>query len=61
MTAALASALYPGSVTHHRLRRLVAGHFSLKPTSYSLYTRQSPAKRVTIDVPKPTTIWWNRM
>jgi glycosyltransferase involved in cell wall biosynthesis len=53
--------LKPAWVMHHRLRRLAAGHFFLKPTSYSLYTRQSPEKRVTIDVPKPTTIWWNRL
>jgi hypothetical protein len=53
--------LKPVWVVHHRLRRLLAGHFFLKPTSYSIYTFQSPEKRVTIDVPKPTAVWWNRL
>ena len=48
-------------IFHHRLRRLGAGHFFLKPTSYAIYTRQSPGQRVTIDVPKPTAVWWNRL
>jgi len=43
------------------LRRLAAGHFFLKPTSYSIYTLPSPERRVTFDVPKPTAIWWNRL
>ena len=47
-------------IAHHCLRRLAAGHFSLKPTSYSIYTLQSPEKRVQFDVPKPTGLWWTR-
>jgi glycosyltransferase involved in cell wall biosynthesis len=54
-------ALKPVWVVHHRLRRLAAGHFSLKPTSYSIYTFNSPDRRVTIDVPEPTAIWRNRL
>jgi glycosyltransferase involved in cell wall biosynthesis len=54
-------ALKPVWIWHHRLRRLAAGHFSLKPTSYSIYTRQSLDRRVTFDVPKPTAVWWNRL
>jgi glycosyltransferase involved in cell wall biosynthesis len=54
-------ALKPVWIAHHRLRRLAAGHFSLKPASYSFYTLQSPDQRVRLDVPKPTGIWWNRM
>ena len=54
-------ALKPVWIAHHRLRRLAAGHFSLKPASYSFYTLQSPERRVRLDVPKPTGIWWNRM
>ena len=54
-------ALKPLWIFHHRLRRLGAGHFFLKPTSYAIYTRQSPGQRVTIDVPKPTAVWWNRL
>ena len=51
----------PVWIVHHRLRRVAAGHFALKPSSYEIYTRQSPEKRVTIDVPKPTAVWWNRL
>jgi len=53
--------LKPAWIVHHRLRRMAAGHFSLKPTSYAIYTRKSPEKRVIIDVPKPTAVWWNRL
>jgi hypothetical protein len=53
--------LKPVWIAHHRLRRLAAGHFSLKPTSYSIYTFDSPEARVEFDVPKPTAIWWNRL
>jgi glycosyltransferase involved in cell wall biosynthesis len=45
----------------HRMRRLIAGHFDLKPTTYSIYTLRSPERRVTFDVPHPTAIWWNRL
>jgi hypothetical protein len=53
--------LKPVWVAHHRLRRLAAGHFSLKPTSYAIYTFDSPEQRVRFDVPKPSAIWWNRL
>jgi glycosyltransferase involved in cell wall biosynthesis len=55
------SGLKPVWVVHHRLRRMAAGHFRLQPTNYSLYTKSSVEKRVTIDVPKPTAVWWNRL
>ena len=45
----------------HRVRRLAAGHFSIKKTSYSIYTKVSPAHRVIFDAPKPTPIWWGRL
>lgn len=48
-------------ILHHRLRRLAAGHFNLQPTSYALYTKASPDRRVIIEVPKPTAVWWNRL
>ena len=54
-------ALKPIWIVHHRQRRLAAGHFHLQPTSYGIYTKQSPEKRVTVDVPKPTAVWWNRL
>ena len=53
--------LKPVWIAHHRLRRLAAGHFSLSPTSYSIYTLKSPDKRVRFDVAKPTVIWWDRL
>jgi hypothetical protein len=54
-------ALKPALILHHRLRRLSAGHFFLKPTKYSIYTMESPHRRVEFDVPKPTAVWWNRL
>jgi len=54
-------ALKPAWVVHHRLRRMAAGHFSLPPTAYSIYTLDHPERRVTFDVPKPTAIWRNRL
>jgi glycosyltransferase involved in cell wall biosynthesis len=48
-------------ILQHRLRRLTAGHFNLKPVSYEIYTLQSPEVRVKFDVPKPTAVWWNRL
>jgi glycosyltransferase involved in cell wall biosynthesis len=53
--------LKPLWILQHRLRRVRAGHFQLSATRYAIYTRQSPTKRVTIEVPKPTAVWWNRL
>jgi glycosyltransferase involved in cell wall biosynthesis len=53
--------LKPAWVFHHRLRRLAAGHFALRPTSYSIYTLRSPEQRVRFEVPKPTAVWWDRL
>ena len=33
----------------------------LRATSYAIYTKASPDRRVTFDVPKPTAVWWNRI
>jgi glycosyltransferase involved in cell wall biosynthesis len=60
MPAGWVRGLRPAWVAHHSLRRLAAGHFSLEPASYSIYTLQSPGKRVQFDVPKPTAFWRNR-
>ena len=54
-------ALKPVWILHHRLRRIAAGHFNLRPASFSIYMKQSPQQRVTVDVPKPTAVWWNRL
>ena len=51
----------PFWIAHHRLRRITHGHFSVKSTNYSIYTLQSPAKRVRFEVIKPTAVWWNRL
>ena len=51
----------PWWILQHRLRRLRAGHFQMQATRYAIYTKQSPDKRVTIEVPKPTAVWWNRI
>jgi glycosyltransferase involved in cell wall biosynthesis len=51
----------PVWIVGHRLRRVWAGHFKLKATSYEIYTKQSPLTRVRFDVPKPTAVWWNRI
>jgi glycosyltransferase involved in cell wall biosynthesis len=53
--------LRPVWIVGHRLRRLRAGHFRIPATSYSIYTKQSPDRRVTIEVSKPTAIWWKRL
>jgi glycosyltransferase involved in cell wall biosynthesis len=54
-------ALKPVWILNHRLRRLWHGHFGLKETSYSIYTKASSERRVTIAVPHPTSVWWNRL
>lgn len=53
--------LKPLWILNHRLRRMKHGHFSLKATSYAIYTKASPEQRVTIEVSNPTPIWWNRI
>jgi len=61
MTPLWVRLLKPLWIGQHRLSRIAAGHFSMKPTSYAIYTKQSPEKRVTVDVPNPTGVWWNRL
>jgi glycosyltransferase involved in cell wall biosynthesis len=61
MAPAWVRLLKPVWVFSHRVRRLFHGHFNLKPTSYAIYTKGSPAQRVTVEVPKPSPIWWNRI
>lgn len=52
--------LGPLLLQHHRLRILLSGATQQRPFSYELYTRQSPAARVTKRVEKPTTLWPGR-
>lgn len=60
MAPAWARRLRPALIVHHRLRRIAGGHFFLKPTKYSIYTLQSPDRRVEFNVSRPTAVWWNR-
>src|SRR6202789_3519839 len=52
MIPAWVKMLKPVWILQHRLRRLAAGHFNLKPASCEIYTLQSPEVRVTFDVSK---------
>lgn len=61
MTPPRVRALKPLWIFSHRLRRLRAGHFRLAATSYEIYTKQSPERRVKFEVAKPTAVWWNRL
>lgn len=45
----------------HRLRRLLAGHYSLRPFDYSIYTLEHVRERQTFHVKKPTGVWRNRL
>ena len=47
----------PAFVMWHRLRLLASGTFWQKPFDYSLFSFESPEKRVTHHVAKPTPIW----
>lgn len=46
-----------GIIIQHRLRKLVAGHYSQRPFEYAAYTEASPEKRVVFKVTKPTAVW----
>ncbi len=49
------------SVAHHRLRRLLAGHYGrLAPFSYSIYCRDRPERRSLFHVDRPTFRWTRR-
>lgn len=47
-------------IFHHRLRMLLNGSYSQKPFEYSVYTTQSPERRVVFRVDKPTGLWRGR-
>lgn len=49
--------LSPAILAHHRLRRWLGGIYRQEPFAYSIYTRESPGKRITFEVPKPTARW----
>ncbi|MDX1952673.1 MAG: glycosyltransferase [Verrucomicrobiota bacterium] len=41
----------------HRMRRLIHGAYFQKPFSYSIYTQESPNRRITFEVLNPTFRW----
>ena len=47
-------------VAFYRLRRLFAGIYALKPHSYEIYTRKSPAARTRFEASDPSFIWPGR-
>ena len=52
---------YAATTTAHRLRRLLAGHYSLRPFDYSIYTLEQAQTRQTFHVRQPTGVWRNRL
>lgn len=44
-------------IAFYRLRRLLAGAYSQKPFSYSIYTLRDPARRSVFQVSHPTSRW----
>ena len=47
----------PLIVAHHRVRRLLGGMYSQEPFTFSLYTHQSPDRRVSREVSQPNYRW----
>lgn len=52
---------YSTALVLHRIRRLLAGHYSLRPFDYSVYTLAHPKTRQTFHVQQPTGVWRNRL
>jgi glycosyltransferase involved in cell wall biosynthesis len=50
-------ALRPLIVANFRLRRLMAGGYSIAPYSYEVFTPQNVGKRTRFNVPRPTHRW----
>ena len=57
MTPGWVKAVEPLIVAYHRWRMLWRGAFTQRPFSYAIYTLDSPAQRVTVDVARPTGLW----
>jgi glycosyltransferase involved in cell wall biosynthesis len=54
---AWARVMWRGVIVQHRLRKLMAGHYSQKPFEYAAYTTNSLEKRVVFKVDRPTAVW----
>lgn len=52
--------LNPMLLQVHRVRAVLHRVFWERPFTYSVYTRQSPDRRIVVQVQKPTGIWWQR-
>jgi glycosyltransferase involved in cell wall biosynthesis len=50
----------PAILLYHKARMLACGAYFQKPFDYSLYTFDSPDRRVTRHVAKPTALWRGR-
>ena len=61
MTPAWLRITKPLWIGMHRWRRLRAGHFTLKPARYEIYTLASPRNRISLDVQQPSGIWKTRI
>jgi hypothetical protein len=48
-------------VASHRVSRLLAGHYSLRPFDYTIYTLGNSPERQIFHVTKPTGVWRNRL
>ena len=57
----LARKLSFGLVWVHRVKRLLGGIYHQKPFDYSIYTLESPARRVVHQVSNPTFLWKSRL
>jgi glycosyltransferase involved in cell wall biosynthesis len=55
-----ARTLSPVWVAVHRVRRLLNGHYLLRPFSYDIFTRLTPSHRVHFEVIQPTFEWRTR-
>src|SRR5215469_7790052 len=61
MTPAWIRLLQPYWVFQFRLRLALRAHTRKKPFDYSIFTLNSPAKRVTFRAANPTTFWKGRL
>lgn len=52
---------YLATIVSHRLRRLLTGHYLLRPFDYSIFTLEQNQQRQTFHVEKPTGVWRNRL
>jgi hypothetical protein len=58
---AWARRLAPLIVAQHRARRWLGGAYRQDPFDYSIYTKESPEKRKTFHVARPTFLWKDRL